>query len=158
MKRFASTRSPSHSFKEPPKPTTQFQCRMDRLCLSPRYDFPFMVPDCNDRKGTTIHFNMAAMHRNPKYWTTPESFLPERFIEGTPEWNEDLALRGGKSHTFHYMPFSMGSKGCIGQKFVMAELQLVVATLVSKYILHQRPRWTFAKNLAESQRGLFTSR
>ncbi|CAK4134894.1 unnamed protein product [Aphanomyces euteiches] len=84
-------------------------------------------------KGTTIHFNMAAMHRNPKYWTTPESFLPERFIEGTSEWNEDLALRGGKSHTFHYMPFSMGSKGCIGQKFAMAELQLVVATLVSKY-------------------------
>ncbi|CAK4201539.1 unnamed protein product [Aphanomyces euteiches] len=47
--------------------------------------------------------------------------------------NEDLALWGGKSHTFHYMPFSMGSKGCIGQKFAMAELQLVVATLVSKY-------------------------
>ncbi|CAK4153105.1 unnamed protein product [Aphanomyces euteiches] len=84
-------------------------------------------------QGTYIHINMAAMHRNSKYWSNPTKFIPERFIEGTPEWNADLELRGGKPHTFHYMPFSMGSKNCIGQRFAMAEIQLIVATLVSKY-------------------------
>ncbi|CAK4362902.1 unnamed protein product, partial [Aphanomyces euteiches] len=84
-------------------------------------------------KGTSIYVSIAAMHHNPKYWTDPESFIPDRFIEGTPEWNADLALRGGKSHAFHYMPFSFGSKGCIGYRFAMTKLQLIVATLVSKY-------------------------
>ncbi|KAF0733517.1 hypothetical protein Ae201684_009753 [Aphanomyces euteiches] len=84
-------------------------------------------------KGTAIQVNMAAMGRNPKYWTSPERFLPDRFIEGTAEWKADLALRGGKSHAFSFIPFSAGSKNCIGQRFAMAEIQLIVATLMSKY-------------------------
>ncbi|KAH9107629.1 hypothetical protein AeMF1_017078 [Aphanomyces euteiches] len=84
-------------------------------------------------KGTTMQTNLASIHRNPKYWTNPDSFIPDRFVEGTPEWDADLALRGGKSHAFHYMPFSFGSKSCIGQRFAMAEMQVVVATLFSKY-------------------------
>ncbi|CAK4665179.1 unnamed protein product [Aphanomyces euteiches] len=78
-------------------------------------------------KGTTIYMNMAAMHRNPKYWSKPEAFIPNRFVEGTPEWNADLALRGGKPHAFHYMPFSFGNKSCIGQRFAMVEMQVIVA-------------------------------
>ncbi|KAH9143362.1 hypothetical protein AeRB84_012637 [Aphanomyces euteiches] len=74
-------------------------------------------------KGTTMQTNLASIHRNPKYWTNPDSFIPDRFVEGTPEWDADLALRGGKSHAFHYMPFSFGSKSCIGQRFAMAEMQ-----------------------------------
>ncbi|CAK5098144.1 unnamed protein product [Aphanomyces euteiches] len=84
-------------------------------------------------KGTTIYMNIAAMHRNPKYWTEPGSFIPDRFVDGTQEWNADLALRRGKPHAFHYMPFSFGSKSCIGHRFAMVEMQLIVATLVSKY-------------------------
>ncbi|CAK4091250.1 unnamed protein product [Aphanomyces euteiches] len=84
-------------------------------------------------KGTMISTNIAAMHRNPKYWQDPESFIPNRFIEDSSEWNADLALRGGKPHAFHYMPFSFGNKNCIGQRFAMVEMQIIVATLVSKY-------------------------
>ncbi|KAH9107628.1 hypothetical protein AeMF1_017077 [Aphanomyces euteiches] len=93
----------------------------------------FHVHATNTSKGTTIYMNMAAMHRNPKYWSKPEAFIPNRFVEGTPEWNADLALRGGKPHAFHYMPFSFGNKSCIGQRFAMVEMQVIVATLLSKY-------------------------
>ncbi|CAK5226557.1 unnamed protein product [Aphanomyces euteiches] len=89
---------------------------------------PLFVP-----KGTTVQINFAAMHRNPKYWTEPESFIPDRFVQGTAAWKADLVLRGGKSHAFYYMPFSGGSKVCIGQKFALAQVQTVVAILVSKY-------------------------
>ncbi|KAH9111113.1 hypothetical protein AeMF1_014301 [Aphanomyces euteiches] len=84
-------------------------------------------------KGTNINLNMAAMHRNPKYWKDPDSFIPARFIEGSAEWGADLDLRGGKPHAFHFMPFSAGSKNCIGQRFAIAELQVIVATMVSKF-------------------------
>ncbi|CAK4569624.1 unnamed protein product [Aphanomyces euteiches] len=48
-------------------------------------------------KGTSVQVYMGAMHRNSKYWSNPNMFIPERFIEGTPEWNVDLDLRDGKA-------------------------------------------------------------
>lgn len=29
--------------------------------------------------------SIYAMHRNPRYWSNPEAFVPERFVAGTPE-------------------------------------------------------------------------
>ncbi|CAK5008972.1 unnamed protein product [Aphanomyces euteiches] len=91
-------------------------------------------------KGTIVHVNVGAMNRNPKYWANPEKFIPDRFLAGSPEWNADLDLRGGKPHTYHYLPFIAGSKSCIGQRFAVAELQVIVATLVSKYEFTPTPK------------------
>ncbi|CAK4157217.1 unnamed protein product [Aphanomyces euteiches] len=91
-------------------------------------------------KGTIAHVNVGAMNRNPKYWANPEKFIPDRFLAGSPEWNADLDLRGGKPHTYHYLPFIAGSKSCIGQRFAVAELQVIVATLVSKYEFTPTPK------------------
>ncbi|KAG9400691.1 hypothetical protein AC1031_010133 [Aphanomyces cochlioides] len=38
-------------------------------------------------KGTAIEMFTSAMHRNPRYWTKPDDFIPERFLPGTPEWS-----------------------------------------------------------------------
>ncbi|KAF0722707.1 hypothetical protein Ae201684_018188 [Aphanomyces euteiches] len=73
------------------------------------------------------------MHRNPQYWSQPEVYLPERFIEGTDAFLADKALRNGQGNTYYYMPFSVGAKNCIGMRFAMAELQVVVATLLLQY-------------------------
>ncbi|KAH9155066.1 hypothetical protein AeRB84_002925 [Aphanomyces euteiches] len=89
---------------------------------------PVFVP-----KGTVIAITPAAMHRNPKYWNHPEVYLPERFIEGTDAFLADKALRNGQGNTYYYMPFSAGAKNCIGMRFAMAELQVVVATLLLRY-------------------------
>ncbi|OQR92086.1 hypothetical protein ACHHYP_04099 [Achlya hypogyna] len=84
-------------------------------------------------KGTTIFIHLGVLHRNPKYWFQPSEFIPDRFLEGTSAFLADKALRGGRSSTYFYMPFSTGGKNCIGMRFAMAELQVVVATLVAKY-------------------------
>ncbi|RHY96698.1 hypothetical protein DYB37_005711 [Aphanomyces astaci] len=84
-------------------------------------------------KGTSVCVLHAAMHRDPTYWSQPEAFVPERFIPGMAPFEIDLGLRQGRSHALHYMPFSIGAKNCIGQRFAMAELQVVVATLLSRY-------------------------
>ncbi|OQS05509.1 hypothetical protein THRCLA_02376 [Thraustotheca clavata] len=89
---------------------------------------PVFIP-----KGTTIVVNNGVLHRNPKYWTRPSEFLPDRFLENTELFNQDRALRNGRGNTFFYMPFSEGPKNCIGMRFAMAELQVVIATLLSKY-------------------------
>ncbi|KAF0703763.1 Aste57867_7521 [Aphanomyces stellatus] len=84
-------------------------------------------------KDTAIEINPGAMHQNPRYWANANAFVPERFVEGTPEWIADEALRGTKHHTFVYMPFAFGAGNCIGQKFALAEMIVVTATLIREF-------------------------
>ncbi|KAH9113935.1 hypothetical protein AeMF1_011948 [Aphanomyces euteiches] len=84
-------------------------------------------------KGTSIAMIAAAIHRNPRYWTKPNEFIPERFLPGTPEWTADEVLRGGSSHNFYFLPFSMGTKNCIGLRFAMAEIRVILAMLFANF-------------------------
>lgn len=56
-------------------------------------------------KGVTCWINIYTMHRNEKYFPKPEEFIPERFL------TEEFGCR----HPFCYIPFSAGSKNCIGE-------------------------------------------
>ncbi|CAK4473800.1 unnamed protein product [Aphanomyces euteiches] len=89
---------------------------------------PIFIP-----AGTMVEVNVAALNRHPKYWDKSDSFIPERFLEGTPEWDVDLKLRDGKPHAFYYVPFSIGSANCIGQRFALAEIQVILAIVVGQF-------------------------
>uniref|UniRef100_A0A915AGJ0 Uncharacterized protein n=1 Tax=Parascaris univalens TaxID=6257 RepID=A0A915AGJ0_PARUN len=69
-------------------------------------------------KGMGIVIIPSMVHRDPKYWPDPEIFDPERFIDN------DL------KHPYSYIPFSAGSRNCIGQRFAMMEEKCVLATLL----------------------------
>ncbi|CAK4156372.1 unnamed protein product [Aphanomyces euteiches] len=89
---------------------------------------PFFMP-----KGSTVILRLGALHRNPKYWSQPDEFLPERFLEGTAVYEADKELRNGHGNTFTYMPFGTGPKTCIGMRFAMAELQTVVSNMLLQF-------------------------
>ncbi|KAH9123010.1 hypothetical protein AeMF1_005900 [Aphanomyces euteiches] len=84
-------------------------------------------------KGTTIYVSLVALHRNPKYWSQPDEFIPERFLEGSAVYEANKGLRNGHGNTFTYMPFSAGPKNCIGMRFAMAELQVVISNLLLQF-------------------------
>ncbi|CAK4639779.1 hypothetical protein LEN26_003222 [Aphanomyces euteiches] len=100
--------------------------------------------------GTMVEVNVAALNRHPRYWASPDLFVPERFLEGTPEWDADLKLRDGKPHTFYYIPFSIGSANCIGQRFALVEFQVIVATIIGNYDYQVTP----AANLRQKHNGV----
>lgn len=78
----------------------------------------FLIP-----AKSIIHISPYLMHRNPEYWQEPEKFVPERF---TPE--------AQAAHpAFTYFPFGGGPRLCIGRDFAMAEAQLILATIASRY-------------------------
>ncbi|RLU15861.1 hypothetical protein DMN91_011617 [Ooceraea biroi] len=75
--------------------------------------------------GTEVYVDIIHLHKNPDFWPNPEVFDPDRFL---PEHVQNR-------HPFAYIPFSAGSRNCIGQRFAMMELKTVIGTLVHNFYL-----------------------
>ncbi|XP_037713501.1 uncharacterized protein LOC119549472 [Drosophila subpulchrella] len=74
-------------------------------------------------KGSQITIHVFDIHRNAKYWDSPEEFRPERFL---PENSQNR-------HTYAYIPFSAGQRNCIGQKYAMQEMKTLMVVLLKKF-------------------------
>lgn len=59
-------------------------------------------------KGVQFFINVFGLHRNPKYFSDPERYLPERFMR------EETTFRP----PFVYIPFSGGARKCLGTHFI----------------------------------------
>ncbi|WKY11914.1 hypothetical protein Q1695_003468 [Nippostrongylus brasiliensis] len=68
--------------------------------------------------GTGVVVVPSMVHRDPNYWDDPEVFRPERFIDGELK------------HPYAYIPFSAGSRNCIGQRFAIMEEKCILALLM----------------------------
>jgi cytochrome P450 len=74
-------------------------------------------------KNTGIAAVTWIVHRDPRWYTDPEQFLPER-------WEGDLLK---KNPRFAYFPFGFGPRQCIGNSFALMEAALVIATLARRF-------------------------
>src|SRR6185436_19640778 len=79
--------------------------------------------------GTTVFMSPWVSHRDPRWFDDPLAFRPDR-------WHNDLAKRLPR---FAYFPFGGGPRVCIGNSFALMEAALVVATVLRRYRLSQRP-------------------
>jgi cytochrome P450 len=63
------------------------------------------------------------MHRHRRFWDNPTAFIPDRFANKPSPWTSIGA----------FLPFGAGPRICIGATFAMAEAQIVLATLLSRF-------------------------
>jgi cytochrome P450 len=75
--------------------------------------------------GTSIKVHTYSLHRNPDQFPNPENFDPDNFL---PE-------RVVKRHPYAYIPFSAGSRNCMGQKFALLEEKTVLCYILRHYKL-----------------------
>ena len=73
--------------------------------------------------GADIFLCPYLLHRDERYWSTPDQFRPERF--------SDEKIKERNRHV--YYPFSLGSRRCIGEFFSLVDMQLHLG-LLSQYI------------------------
>ncbi|XP_072381103.1 cytochrome P450 6k1-like [Diabrotica undecimpunctata] len=95
-----------------------------------RYPFgPFLNRRCREdyvieqtglviEKGTPVLIPLDGLHYDPEYFPNPEVFDPDRFVDGNKHRYFQSCV---------YMPFGMGPRNCIGDRFglICAKIGLV---------------------------------
>ncbi|CAJ1975357.1 unnamed protein product [Sphenostylis stenocarpa] len=79
-------------------------------------------------KGSTLLVNVWAIARDPKEWTDPLDFKPERFLPGGEK--ADVDIRG---NDFEVIPFGAGRRICAGLSLGLRMVQLLTATLAHSF-------------------------
>jgi cytochrome P450 len=81
------------------------------------------------KKNTLLFVSPWLTHRNPKIWSQPDAFIPERF----------LAKNSSEIDKYTYFPFATGPRVCPGMVFGMTESIIVLATLVQNFDIRLQP-------------------
>ncbi|KAL5984801.1 hypothetical protein ACLOJK_038637 [Asimina triloba] len=89
--------------------------------------------DCNVggyhiRAGTRLLVNLWKMHRDPRIWSEPDKFLPERFLNQPAEID-------AKGKNYEYLPFGSGRRICPGITMAFQILHLTLARLLHDFDL-----------------------
>ena len=79
--------------------------------------------DVDIPKDGAVMVHLYVLHRHEGLWDHPNTFMPERF----------LGEAGEAINRFQYLPFGMGHRVCIGERFAMVEAGILVASLMREF-------------------------
>jgi cytochrome P450 len=95
---------------------------IERKCTK---DYPIPDSCVTVKKDMYVSFPVYSLHHDERYFPEPEVFKPSRFL---PENKGDIA-----SGT--YLPFGVGPRMCIAERFARMESKLVLADVVLNFEL-----------------------
>ncbi|KAK6497728.1 hypothetical protein TWF481_012131 [Arthrobotrys musiformis] len=82
------------------------------------------IPGC-----TVVSMSAYLMHTNPDIYPDPYKFDPDRWMNSDPASDQEK----------YFVPFSKGSRGCIGSSLAWAEMNATLAATFRRYKLSLHP-------------------
>lgn len=116
---------------------------IDRLC-SKRFHLKDDNLNVHIEKGDHIWIPIYCFHHNPKYFPNPEVFDPERFSEENRKHINQA----------HYVPFGMGPRSCIGGRFALMEVKLIIYYMFRQFTFQCTPKTEVPMKIKSSPFGL----
>jgi cytochrome P450 family 4 subfamily V len=92
-----------------------------------------MIGNISVKKGTVICVDNVAMHFCPEYHEEPEKFMPERWLDPDSKTRKSIT-----QEPFVYIPFSAGSRNCIGQHLAIMEAKIIIGLFVKMFDFKMR--------------------
>nr|WNK22285.1 cytochrome P450 [Athetis lepigone] len=86
------------------------------------------LPSCGKQvpAGTTVVVATYKLHRRPDVYPNPTKFDPDNFL---PE-------RSANRHYYAFVPFSAGPRSCVGRKYAMLKLKIILSTILRNFRVH----------------------
>ncbi|MFD5271496.1 cytochrome P450 [Streptomyces sp. NPDC058335] len=78
--------------------------------------------------GAEVVLSPHALHHDPRWYTDPDTFDPDRWKPGTP-----AVLKGA------YLPFGSGAHRCVGEHFAFTEILTALTMICSRWRLRHLP-------------------
>ena len=87
--------------------------------------------------GTSLWVHVYSLHRDPRCFSDPETFRPERWLSAPPEQagkGKSATTQGQFVHDERaFIPFSYGPMNCVGKTLALQELRTVVVALLHHF-------------------------
>lgn len=98
----------------PPVPVIARQLKEDLKLVSGDYVVP---------SGATVVIATFKLHRLAHLYPNPDKFDPDNFL---PE-------RQANRHYYAFVPFSAGPRSCVGRKYAMLKLKIILSTILRNF-------------------------
>lgn len=117
---------------------------IDRLCSKRFHLTDGDQVNVKIEKGDHIWIPIYCFHHNPMYFPNPEVFDPERFNDENRK-NIDPSV---------YVPFGIGPRRCIGNRFALMEIKVIIYLMLSQFSFHKTPQTEVPMKIKSSPFGL----
>lgn len=108
------------------------RCIMETLRMYPpvpviarelREELPLVSADIKVPAGCTVIVGTFKLHRTESIYPDPDVFNPDNFL---PE-------KSANRHYYSFIPFSAGPRSCVGRKYAMLKLKVILSTVLRNF-------------------------
>ncbi|GBN00398.1 Cytochrome P450 9e2 [Araneus ventricosus] len=89
-----------------------------RIC-----NMDYQVGSITIHKGSAVVVPVWDIHHDPDLWPNPKKFDPDRFSPANKASLKSMA----------YMPFGLGKRNCIGNRFAISEVKIAIFRLLKEF-------------------------